>query len=328
MKVAPAIRQIYDELFPPFQKLKANIDTLIQGKKEPGWHYISRLKEIQSFAQKLETGRFLEPKKPEDFLGCTIVVNNQNSIALAEDFVRSLFNVVERRPRVSGETPHRPSSFEFDELRLYCVLKEDPSRKPTGGEGFKFEIQLKTFLSHAWGVATHDLIYKGDSIDWTTNRIAYQVKAMLEHAEVSIATAKEIAKLPITKKEDNYTKDMREMIEWLHETWEAAHLPRDVVRLADTLLNLAKSFDHKPCELRKMVDTATATGAGAKLINLSPYAIVVKSILASADAETKLLKLATQTRNRSRILVTPELEIPKQKPEIEKLLLRIDSAPS
>ena len=50
-----------------------------------------------------------------------------------------------------------------------------------------FEVQIKTILQHAWSIATHDLIYKTDTVSWPKERIAFQVKAMLEHAEIAIA---------------------------------------------------------------------------------------------------------------------------------------------
>ena len=54
-------------------------------------------------------------------------------------------------------------------------------------------MQVKTFLQHAWGIATHDLIYKTDDVSWSRQRIAYQIKAMLEHAEMSIQEAGRLA---------------------------------------------------------------------------------------------------------------------------------------
>ncbi len=58
-------------------------------------------------------------------------------------------------------------------------------------------------MQHAWGLATHDLIYKADEINWPKERIAFQIKAMLEQAEVTISGVNNLISLPEVSK-DNY----------------------------------------------------------------------------------------------------------------------------
>jgi len=92
MKVAKSIRFLYDELYPAQLILKEKVDQILSGKKDRRWHYFSRLKELESFAQKLETGRIDNPKRPEDFFGCTLVVENQASVPAAEKRKRPKFD--------------------------------------------------------------------------------------------------------------------------------------------------------------------------------------------------------------------------------------------
>jgi ppGpp synthetase/RelA/SpoT-type nucleotidyltranferase len=321
MKVGKSIRSLYDELFASQSILKAKVDQLLAGKKDPRWHYFSRLKELESFAQKLETGRIGEPKRPEDFFGCTLVVENQSSIPKAEKLIAETFNLVERRPKTSGETYHKPSSFEFDDLRLYCVFEQPPDGPPTGAEGLKFEVQIKTFLAHAWGIATHDLIYKGHEIDWMASRIAFQIKAMLEHAEISISSVRQIAELPEAKKEDRSTAERREMVKWIHERWKSEQLPTDVLRLADSLISVARAAAVQPEELRRWIDQATREGRGAQILNLSPYSTVVKEVLLKPEG-IQGLKCPRRDK-KTRLLVTEEMEVACQEHEIEQMLIRV-----
>src|SRR5579871_6722598 len=105
MKIPASVRALFGELSPRYAALKALVDALIMSQKERRWHYESRIKTEQSFALKLETGRELNPAKPEDFFACTIVVENQTRVRDAEEFARRLFTVVARRPASSDSTP-------------------------------------------------------------------------------------------------------------------------------------------------------------------------------------------------------------------------------
>ena len=135
MKIPASVRVLFEELSPRYTALLRMVDLLVQIKKERRWHYESRVKTIQSFALKLETGREPIPNQPEDFFACTLVVENQTRVRDAEDFVRQLFTVAERRP-VNNDTTHMPAySFDFDDLRLYVLWKDHPSKKPSGLNG-------------------------------------------------------------------------------------------------------------------------------------------------------------------------------------------------
>ncbi len=308
MKIPTSIRLLYDELYEINKKLKVKVDERIISFKEVRWHYESRLKSLESFTLKIETGRISKPIELEDFFACTLVVENKSSLEKAENIVLSHFNLYDRRPPSEGYTSKDTHSFPFDDLRLYVRWKDDPMVRPTGIDGILFEVQIKTFLQHAWSIATHDLIYKSDSISWAKERIAYQIKAMLEHAEISILEAEKLAASQVLNKKSERITDLLKIIELLKGLWSMSDLPKDMVRLASNVMSILKSVDIKINRLREILDEETKIGRGVKTLNLSPYGIIIQSLL---NQETeKLLCFLSSEPKRFKIFIPQEIDIP------------------
>jgi ppGpp synthetase/RelA/SpoT-type nucleotidyltranferase len=194
MKIIKQLRDLYQASSIKYERLAVEVRETLKPRVEvAGWFFLSRLKDLESFALKVETGRVPDPNQMEDFYACTIVVPTILQIDDAEQLVRSLYDFHERRPAADTTTSKASSSFAFDDLRLYVNRRSLGSGKDPELDGLIFEVQVKTILQHAWSTATHDLIYKTDTVSWPRERIAYQVKAMLEHAEVAIAEANRIS---------------------------------------------------------------------------------------------------------------------------------------
>ena len=99
MKVSRAIRRIYEDQKSKNVRLKELIDSRVVGLKDSGWHYESRVKELDSFTLKIETGRYENPEDLEDFFACTIVVSNASELKRAEKLICDQFKLKERRPK-------------------------------------------------------------------------------------------------------------------------------------------------------------------------------------------------------------------------------------
>ncbi len=166
MKIPQSIRSIYEDLELSYSKLKKLIDYEFKNTLPQEWHYISRLKRTESFALKIESGRYRSIDIFDDFFACTIVVENISKIKTARRFVKKRFEQSYQRPKSDDFTHKNPDSFPFDDLRMYMKWKDNIGSKPTGLEGLLFEVQIKTFLQHAWAIATHDLVYKSDEKNW------------------------------------------------------------------------------------------------------------------------------------------------------------------
>src|SRR5215208_1152290 len=98
MKVSLSIRQMFDEQLALNNRLKDEVDKRIASLKRTRWHYESRVKNIESFALKVETGRFTDPTRIEDFFACMLVVTNASEIEAAKQLISDKFEVRTRRP--------------------------------------------------------------------------------------------------------------------------------------------------------------------------------------------------------------------------------------
>ena len=312
MKIPQSVRNAFAEQKEANDRLKGYVDRLIDGFKEPRWHYESRVKQVESYALKLESGRVREPAALEDFFACTLVVANVEGIDRAEQLVRANFTFVERRPPSVGRTHKAPEAFPFDDLRLYVSWRDVPSAPPTGLAGIVFEVQIKTFLQHAWSIATHDLLYKTADPNWSKARIAYQTKAMLEHAEVSIREAESLATSPALATEDETTAQIKASIAVVQQEWTAVERPDDVRRLAQNVVQLIDGLRIDSARLAAILAHGKAGHSGIHPANLSPFATIVQYLF--VYEKDRLLRLLTKdlsnVRRPLRVLIPEEVDIP------------------
>jgi ppGpp synthetase/RelA/SpoT-type nucleotidyltranferase len=310
MKIPASIRQLYEDQHGANLRLKPKVDERIRGLKRDSWHYESRIKQEQSFALKLESGRVNDPAGLEDFFAATLVVRNATEISQAERLVHDSFTQIKRRPRADDRTHKESSAFPFDDLRLYVRWRDDLALPATGLSGITFEVQVKTFLQHAWSIATHDLVYKSDQVSWSKQRIAYQIKAMLEHAEISIQEADNLSKSTILAKIDPITESTQEYMELLVSQWAASDLPADVRRLAENVRGVTGLIGLNAMRLGLALAAERARGKGTLITNLSPYGIVVQTLI--AQHPDKFIEAVTSGRSKIHrpILVSAELDLP------------------
>ena len=312
MKIPGSVRGLYYSNVDDYRKLKATIDALFAAKKRERWHYESRIKGIQSFALKVESGRGFRGETLEDFFACTLVVENPSALMEAESLVRENFAIEERRPASDSDTRVQPETFRFEDLRLYARSVAADDLRPRRFENCVFEIQLKTFLQHAWTIATHDLVYKSGDRRWGRSRIAFQVKAMLEQAETAIGAAMVEDVVAMVDRPYRRYRDISDVVRELEERWPQDSLPKDRATLAVNLIALMRALKMETTDFFQLVDDATDDGRGASTTNLSPFAACVQSVVDKRKEE--LLKyLQGERRRRDFVVVLPrELELPSE----------------
>jgi hypothetical protein len=236
------------------------------------------------------------------------VVANASEIAQAEKLVRDNFTLKERRPPNVNQTHKQSNAFPFDDLRLYVTLPENPAVPPNDLLKIVFEVQTKTFLQHAWSIATHDLLYKTDDANWSKERIAYQIKAMLEHAEISIQEAEILAACTALTMEDRRTTAIKKGIAIVKSQWNKDELPDDVRRLATNIATLTDALHLEMDRLEQILNQGKTQRGGAHPANLSPYCTVVQYLFTAERA--KLIELLSAAGSRAKVLIPREIELP------------------
>nr|WP_298095489.1 hypothetical protein [uncultured Shinella sp.] len=309
MKVQTSIREKFSQQIEVNSLLKAHIDKLFLGVKSHRWHYESRLKQLESFAVKVETGRVSDPSRLEDFLACTLVVPNVAEMQSAVELVQNNFQIKERRPADVSITKKKADTFPFDDLRLYCWRHNDGTRPPDRSDEIVFEVQIKTFLQHAWGIATHDLSYKTDDVRWGKDRLVAHLKASIEYAELAIHETALLSKSEMLALAHGPTIGVAEVIQVLKAHWSRTDLPENLRSLAQTVYDVISMLKMSPDELGKLLDEKSKT-AGAIPLNLSPYSVIVELLIHSRKEDF----LKNLKRARFRLLLTPEMNLPEDFP--------------
>ena len=308
LKIVKPLRDIYDECLPNFKYLKDEIDEILKHRVEQNnWFYFSRIKMPQSFALKVETGRVPNPANLEDFFACTIVVPTVDQIHKVECLVQESFDCIARRPKKDSYTHKSSFSFEFDDLRLYVKRCPSASGKRQDLDGTVFEVQIKTILQHAWSLATHDLIYKTNTVSWSLERIAYQIKAMLEHAEIAIAEANQLANAAGVKKNNKRVKSLLCLIEQIEMIWSVDQLPNDIKRLAETILEIFSASKLKIKQFGNIIE-AEKERIGTLPVDLSPYAFTIQAVVNYDSARFK--KIFNQADTRVSLFVHSGMDLP------------------
>lgn len=308
MKVNKSIRDLHQAAEERYGRLETEVKDLLRPLVEARkWIYDGRLKGLESFALKLETGRVNDPTALEDFFACTIVVHRMDQISAAEQLVLEHFGQEERRPPEGRRTHKRSSDFLFDDLRLYVVYRSVPSGLHPELDGMVFEVQIKTVLQYAWGLATHDLIYKTDTVSWPKERIAYQIKAMLEHAEVAIAEAERLSASPAVARQDDVTEKILSVIAVAEGFWPPEALPDDRKRMAETLLGLLKAADVGIEQLGSLLEVEKER-LGVLPLDLDPYAFTVQA-LANSD-QIEFQRKISRNSVKIKIIIHDGMEVP------------------
>lgn len=308
MKIAKSIRDLFAEEKPKIQRLSDEVVAKLQWLSDAnGWFLRHRIKEMESFALKLETGRVPNPRRMEDFFACTIIVPTYTEVSDAEREIREMFKFVERRPADASRTHKHASDFVFDDLRLYFQKGESETGKNADLDEYVFEVQIKTILQYAWGIATHDLIYKTDKVSWAKERVAFQIRAMLEHAELAISEASALASSEVIAKSNTSISGVQSVMADLEAIWGFERLPFDQKRLAEVILQLLRSCDIRPEDFRNVIEIEVAR-SGILSGDLSPYSFTVQALANSSHLDFKA-RLA-KAHKSFRILVHAGLDLP------------------
>ena len=226
--------------------------TLVNFCETKGYAFSSRIKTIESLAEKIETGRFKSWSNLDDLFACTIIIPTLLHEDEVVKFCEHVFQI--NKPTIKrGQNRKSPNTFGFDSTRIYVKLRRNEdinnnSELPSIYD-ITFEIQIKSAFEHAWSVSTHDLVYKNDEIDWKKLRLAAQIKANVEQLDTLILAFEQMSNI-ITECDDLDLKIKRNLAIEINKLFESNKIPaelrpKDMNRFCDNLCRLVPSENKK-----------------------------------------------------------------------------------
>lgn len=249
------------EAYEAQKALGTKVEAALKGhlsRAPRGWYTETRIKEESSFQQKIETGSVPVFSELEDFVGALVVVPLPSDVPRALDYIAEFFTVKYRRPASDLFAERSSAEFRFNDIRLYGSLAHDESMPPSPLQDVTFEIQVKTFFQHAWSSATHDLVYKHPHFSWSRNRVAAQVKAILEHAEMSLSAIDALESVETFRREGEPENSLNQFLRVVEEHWSAELLPANKRRMTETIATVCKALKLSPADLDDMLKMGRA----------------------------------------------------------------------
>ncbi|MDD5258350.1 MAG: hypothetical protein PHD29_00060 [bacterium] len=231
MIISSRISEIYDNIQQKLELLKREIDPVLDSiSLRFDGLFSSRIKEKESFAQKIETGKYANHDDIIDLYAATIVVATHVQVELIKRDVEKQFIVIKQIKNRSKEY----SNFIYDDLHLH--INYNPQVSVPGKEYLMrpFELQIKTFLQHGWAKATHDILYKGDKLLWPRFRIAHQIKAMLEQSDQILGHIDEVANICPDNNFEDFARKARICV-LIQKTWGLPNLPQNMHGLVNEI---------------------------------------------------------------------------------------------
>ena len=270
------IREAYESQDRLARVLHTELKRFLGRSLPDRWFTASRVKSFESFEQKVESGLVQDPSNLEDFVAAMVVVPSIDEIDAAIGFVAEFFTMRYRRPSLPNVTEKSASSFVFDDLRMYGTLRADPALPSRPIDEVVFEIQIKTFLQHAWSIATHDVVYKHDVVSWRRSRVAFMVKALLEQAEVSIGAIDSIQHVESLPEFGEPEASTQTVIAAVVSQWLRGDLPRDLRRVSGNLLRVGAGVGLDASGIVSVLDQGRRGNGGAHPVGLSPYEALIE----------------------------------------------------
>ena len=309
MKIQASIHDAYEEQLILNRLIEEKVREILGGVGLPDtWHYEGRIKSLESFALKVETG-LVDPLALEDFFACTLVVPTMALLDRAEAIVTEHFQTGKRKPLTDKLAMSKAVDFPFDHIRLYCQILVPPGREEGPLHRVVFEVQIKTFLQHAWSIATHDLTYKTGQVSWGTERVAAQVKATLEAAEVAIYEAERLAQSGnrFLAREDDATTNLIKVVDTLKRHFSGPSLPDDMKRLGQTVSRTLETCGVPLESLDTLLAKGRAARNGQHPLNLSPFGVVLQYLI---DIHPVKVRRALWKKSGPRMLLPSEIALP------------------
>jgi ppGpp synthetase/RelA/SpoT-type nucleotidyltranferase len=250
VNIPQSLISIYSEIKPTLQIVEQRVGQALHSYSQDRLlPFISRVKTIESAAEKIETGRYSSFEEIDDLVAFTLVVPTLRHEEDAIAHCQKSFSISAIKERTSTKKP--PDSFRFDTTRLYGRLQRPEGADLVGTSIYDivFEVQIRTAFEHAWIVATHPLTYKTDNVDWKRFRLAAQLKASAEQLDLTVGSFELIASTiaeapwPAMQQKVEIIRLIEKLVGESVIPTEAA--PKDLSRFSENFLSLIQSSKKK-----------------------------------------------------------------------------------
>ncbi|MEB3342164.1 hypothetical protein [Okeania sp.] len=244
MRYPAILDRKYNQYQPFVEKVAKQVkETLLNFCDTKGYPFTSRIKTIESLAEKIETGRFQKWSDLDDLFACTIIIPTLSHEKEVTEFCKSIFKTIKTTKR--GQNKKSPDTFKFDSTRICAQLQSNNDIIPENKLSIyqiKFEIQIKSAFEHAWSVATHNLIYKSSEIDWRKLRLAAQIKATVEQLDMLILAFEKTSEF-IENNDYLEIKNKQFLVAEINKLFQTKKIPdelkpKDMSRFCDNLYRL------------------------------------------------------------------------------------------
>ena len=130
---------------------------------------------------------------------------------------------------------------------------------------------------------------------------------MLEHAEISIHEIEKIKESEILSKKSDRTEELNKIKTFLTTNWPEEALTVDLVKLSSNISALLKQLKVSVLELQSLLNTESDLGRGVKTLNLSPYFIILQTIINQDPG--KLDVFFSSRESHGKIVISDEIDL-------------------
>jgi putative GTP pyrophosphokinase len=156
----------YSEIRPIYVQLSKKVESLIQeiisDQAIPIHAIHCRAKEVDSFAKKIETRKYTNPRtQVTDLCGIRVITYVEGDLDKVSQLIESTFDIDEENSIDKSESLGE-DKVGYRSIHYIAKLPRDRIKLPEYKK-FKdifFEIQIRTILQHAWAEIEHDKNYK------------------------------------------------------------------------------------------------------------------------------------------------------------------------
>jgi putative GTP pyrophosphokinase len=188
--------EAYREEFPCYETYAKTLKRVLENAcviSFPDAFVQSRAKTISSFAEKVARRFDTYPDgvhQMTDLCGGRVIVQTMEQVKAVRQFIEANFVIVEKDDKALSLSEDK---FGYRDMHYIVELRPDrmdalgitPEERTSIG-GRKAEIQVRTWVQHAWADTLHDRIYKNKlSISANVKRMGALLAALLEESDRS-----------------------------------------------------------------------------------------------------------------------------------------------